>query len=531
MLLVVAGWQRRWTTDDGFINLRIVRMVLEGHGPVFNAGERVEAYTSPLWVALLTVGDVVLPVRLEYVAVLCSLALAGAGMALLCAGSARLVGEETTVVPFAALLLLALPPVWDFSTSGLEFGLTFAWLGAVLWVLARWADGEPLGWPSAVVLGLGPLVRPDAALYSLAALAVIVAVDRRWRLLAAAVALPVAYQLFRMAWFGALVPNTALAKAADVPHWREGGAYVWNLLRPYALWGPLVVVAGVGVAVLRRAERRRLLAALALPVAGLANAAFIVRAGGDYQHGRLLLPALVAIIGPVAVVPLRRAFLAPVAAVAVWAAVTAVALRVDGTDVAGRTLIADGRAAIVDLLGVANPVTVDDIGAGAVPLGATEGVWVDDERLPVDGIREPVVVLRGIGVTGYALGPDVYVYDRVGLANAVVSRFEVVRPGFVGHEKPAPAAWIVAQVVAPGDSVDADVFGSDLFAVPLYESPAGGFDDDVAAARRALACGQLAELRDATTAPFTAGRAFENLWRSFSLTALRIEPDPNEQRC
>jgi arabinofuranosyltransferase len=528
VLLVVAGWQRRWTTDDGFINLRIVRMLLEGHGPVFNAGERVEAYTSPLWVAILSVGDVVLPVRLEYVAVLCSLALAGTGMALLCAGSARLTGG---VVPFGALVLLALPPVWDFSTSGLEFGLTFAWLGSVLWVLARWADDGRLGTAKAVVLGLGPLVRPDAALYSLAALVVVLVVDRRWRLAAVALALPVAYQLFRMAWFGALVPNTALAKAADVPHWREGGAYVWNLLRPYALWGPLAVVAAGGVAVLRRAPRRHVLAAAALPAAGVVHAAYIVRAGGDYQHGRLLLPALVAIVAPIAVVPARRALVVPAGAVAVWAAVTAVALRVDGTDVAGRTLIADGRAVIVDFLGVAHPVTVDDVGAGAIPLGVTEGVWVDDERLPVEGVREPVVILRGIGVTGYALGPDVYVYDRVGLANAVVSRFEVHRPGFVGHEKPAPAAWIAAQVVAPDDVVEPDVFGSDVFAVPLYESPAGQFDDDVAAARRALGCGRLAELRDATTEPFTVGRAFENLWRSFSLTALRIEPDPNEQGC
>ncbi|HET7721937.1 MAG TPA: hypothetical protein VFK43_18345, partial [Acidimicrobiales bacterium] len=42
----VRVWQRRWVTDDGFINFRIVQMVLAGHGPVFNAGERVEAATS-----------------------------------------------------------------------------------------------------------------------------------------------------------------------------------------------------------------------------------------------------------------------------------------------------------------------------------------------------------------------------------------------------------------------------------------------------------------------------------------------------
>ena len=37
VFLVYMGWQRRWTADDGFINLRIVRQILAGNGPVFNA--------------------------------------------------------------------------------------------------------------------------------------------------------------------------------------------------------------------------------------------------------------------------------------------------------------------------------------------------------------------------------------------------------------------------------------------------------------------------------------------------------------
>ena len=526
-VLVVAGWLRRWTTDDGFINLRIVRLLLEGHGPVFNAGERVEAYTSPLWIAVLTVGDVVLPLRLEWVAVVCSLALAGVGMWLLCRGSALLLGAGRRVVPFGALVLLALPPVWDFTTSGLEFGLTLAWLGGVLVVLARWAgpSSSPAPTGGMVLLGLGPLVRPDAALYSVAALGVVVLVDRRWRVLLAATAVPVAYQLFRMAYFGAVVPNTALAKAADVAHWREGGAYVWNLVRPYALWAPLAVVVAVGVVAVRGLDRRRVLAAAALPVAGVVHALYIVRAGGDYQHGRLLLPALVAMVAPVAVVPLRRPLLAPAVGVAAWTAFTAGWLRVAGTDVAGHTIIADGRAAIVGFLDEAHPVTTDDVGTGDVPLGVTEGVWVDARRLPVEGVREPVVVLRGVGVTGYALGPDVYVFDRLGLANAFVSRFDVEQPGLVGHEKPAPAAWIEALVVAIGSGpVDAGAFGRDALAVPLHVStdPRG----DVAAARRALACDPLVELHDAVRARLTVGRAFENLWRSVALTRLRIPPDP-----
>lgn len=47
LLLATMGWARRWMCDDGYIHLRVVQQVLAGHGPVFNAGERIEASTSP----------------------------------------------------------------------------------------------------------------------------------------------------------------------------------------------------------------------------------------------------------------------------------------------------------------------------------------------------------------------------------------------------------------------------------------------------------------------------------------------------
>lgn len=90
VVLGLRAWHRRWIFEDGFINFRIVDMVLSGHGPVFNPGERVEAATSTLWLWLLVVGDVVLPLRLEYIAVLFGIILTLAGMGLAIAASVRL---------------------------------------------------------------------------------------------------------------------------------------------------------------------------------------------------------------------------------------------------------------------------------------------------------------------------------------------------------------------------------------------------------------------------------------------------------
>ena len=72
-VVVVAGlfgwgaWQRRWIADDGLIVLRTVRNLLAGNGPVFNAGERIEANTSTVWTYLVTLGAWLGgPVRMEY---------------------------------------------------------------------------------------------------------------------------------------------------------------------------------------------------------------------------------------------------------------------------------------------------------------------------------------------------------------------------------------------------------------------------------------------------------------------------------
>ena len=51
--LALLGWfsSAAWSlTDDAFISFRYVRNLLEGHGLVFNPGERVEGYSNFLWV-------------------------------------------------------------------------------------------------------------------------------------------------------------------------------------------------------------------------------------------------------------------------------------------------------------------------------------------------------------------------------------------------------------------------------------------------------------------------------------------------
>jgi arabinofuranosyltransferase len=160
-----GAWQRRWIADDGLIVLRTVRNLLVGNGPVFNAGERVEANTSTLWTYLITFGAWVGgSVQLEYIALVFALVLSVAGVVLAMLGTARLYapslqGRRALLLPAGVLVYIAVPPARDFATSGLENGLVIAYLGVLWWMLVCWSQG--LRRPSGV--GRDAVRRPFAA--------------------------------------------------------------------------------------------------------------------------------------------------------------------------------------------------------------------------------------------------------------------------------------------------------------------------------------------------------------------------------
>ena len=271
LALAWLGWRRRWVTEDAFIILRIVRHLLDGHGPVFNVGERVEANTSALWVGLLAAAGAVARLfspaspPLEWIAAALGLLCSALGLWAATVAAARRShhgGARGLLLPTGAFVVVALAPFWDFATSGLETGLIFAWLGLSALAVARLSDrsggdGQGPPWPAALLVGLGPLVRPDLAILAAALFAVLLVLTARGVrdvlvLGAAAAALPLAYQVFRMGYYAALVPNTAIAKEGGAARWGQGVLYLLDFGGPYWLWLPLVVLGREWLLELRR---------------------------------------------------------------------------------------------------------------------------------------------------------------------------------------------------------------------------------------------------------------------------------------
>jgi hypothetical protein len=249
------------------------------------------------------------------------------------------------------------------------------------------------------------------------------------------------------------------------------------------------------------------------------------------------LPALFAICAPVAAVPATRRHLAGLA-VGAWAVLAVIFLRPDQHE--DGNWLANGFLAPQEF-GV---VTRDDHGWGdtgaalgwytgpAYYLEAGPGLYRQADVALRDDLQPPFGAFWGVGISAYSAGPDFHVFDQLGLAETFTAHLEgrpSLNPGlprFPGHEKPIPTPWLAALVTPPGAAIDPADFPP-FPGNPLIPPVAGDeFHEQVAWARAALECDEIAELLESARAPLTFGRFAENLVTAPARTRLRIPPEP-----
>ena len=553
-----GGWTRRWMSDDGLIVLRTVRNLLAGNGPVFNIGERVEANTSTLWQYLITAFAWVTGGRLEDVATSLALTLTvlAAGIATYASGRLWQRGAvgPLPVVPFGIVIYLALPPARDFATSGLEWGLSLFWLATWFALLVDWATPARRAMPSAGYLlafwaGLSWLVRPELALYGGLTGIVLLAFSPRKApgILAAALPIPAAYQIFRMGYYGLLTPHTAMAKSASDSQWAQGWGYVRDFVDPYVLWLPLLValITAAGLVVARGISRGRRQAIVLLIVGcALVHLLYVTRVGGDFMHGRMLLLPLFALLLPLMTVPYSRKVAVGATIVAVWA--TVIVFRGHEADPEkfnrpnAELGIVDERSFWTAALGreqgdapmyaedfltsplmrMYEPVlrqAVQDNAAQIALVRTSEDPltyeWYPRERVHLDTDLQNLgttVYWINLGMTSMNASLDARILDTVGLATPLAARMPRDPDGRVGHDKQLSAEWQVA------DS-----------AVDLSKLPEWIDEEKARQARAALRTPQIAELLASSREPMSRERFLANLRYSIGPgRSLMLDDDP-----
>jgi arabinofuranosyltransferase len=529
-MIAIGGWQHRWMDEDAFINLRIVDQIFAGHGPVFNAGERVEAATSTIWIVVLVIARGIFGAfaSMEWITLLASLAAAIAAFVVAGKATRRLhQGDEGVAVPVGLLLVASVAVVWDFATSGLEMGLVWLWIAGSWFVLVSVARSSEVAsrrrFAFGVLLGLAPIVRPDLTVMLICFLVAWFALVRPRRLvfdLVAIFTLPVAYQIFRMGYYATLVPSTALAKDAGGLHFGQGWTYATNFITPYRLWlSALIIVATILFRSLAHRDRRVAIATVAMLAAAAGHALYITAIGGDYMHGRLLLPAFFAFAIPAsAVIPLRPApaserrgqmLIAGVTVVAtIWALVSVVAFRPPPNPKSYLlSPISDFRAASgAKLHPNDTQFGLNGNEAAALYEQGVRGYFRLTDKAPRPGLDPDafVLTLGSIGVPAYDAGRRIWVIDIGGLAEPLAARTAPVPGRPAGHRKQIDEAWYDARFGTPASST----------------SPA-----DIAA-RHVLQCGPIPGLLAAVDDKLTPGRFLSNIWHSFSYTRLRVPANP-----
>jgi arabinofuranosyltransferase len=371
-------------------------------------------------------------------------------------------------------------------------------------------------------------VRPDLALMMLCFVAAWFVLVRPRRIafdLVAIFALPVAYQIFRMGFYATVVPTTALAKDASGLHLGQGWTYAKNFIVPYRLWLSATVIAAVIVyRYLANRDRRLAIATAAMLTAGLVHALYITAIGGDYMHGRLLLPAFFALALPASVAistlaPSRRTvWLGGIAAFAlIWAVVSVAAFRPPPNEKSYLlSPISDWRAvsgARIKPIDTAFGLNGNE--AAAAYDKGVRGYFKLTDKAPRPGLDPDafVITMGSIGVPAYDAGRRIWVIDIGGLAEPLAARTAPVPGRPAGHRKQIDDAWYDARFAAVNAATS---------------SP------KVASARHALTCGPIPGLLDAVDAKLTPSRFFSNIWHSLSYTRLHIPDDPavaEEQWC
>ncbi len=313
--LFLAGFLLYFNTpfiqDDAYITLHYAQNILNGHGPVWNPGERVEGYTNFLFLMLISalgflgMEDLLLAAQLISFA-----AYAGIIVLLFRYFKAHLKDDKAQpyyarpafVIPFCLALSNVSLIAWSY--GALETVLfAFFVLAGCLCVMRTWEQKtRQSGWLllASLLFALATMTRPDGMIFFLASFGFVAwhgwkSGKKEFFLRCFQLGLPltlivVAHLLWRHAYYGEWVPNTYIAKNYGIPQLKllhTGSIYLSGvlLLAPFLL----LFTTGLSLHALRRnylpPQGRYLFALIGF------FAAYILYIGGDFMfYARFFVP-------------------------------------------------------------------------------------------------------------------------------------------------------------------------------------------------------------------------------------------------
>lgn len=437
-LFLVVLLRNAWLADDAYITFRTIDNFVNGYGLTWNAAERVQTFTHPGWLFVITplyfvtgefyfsvIGLSLLITLLTVILVLPAIA------------------RSVAVTLLGIVILISSKAFVDYSTSGLENPLTHLLFGLFLLLyLKETALTFKKLFLLSLLAGLAAFTRMDTVLLYLPALVYALFKFRCWQGLLAVGAgfLPfILWECFSLFYYGFLFPNTAYAKLGmSVSRFelvQQGLLYLLNSisLDPLTL---LFIGAGISAPLMLKQTK-------SIPVVCgiLLYLIYIVSIGGDFMSGRFLTAPLLGAV--ILLVSLDSKILSAIAlpaslVILLFGLVWPYSPLKSTVDYAGRPP-ANG---VIDERGT----YYKDAGLLTMKRYAPPPTspWADQGRLA--RFHAPCVATRTtIGFFGFVAGPEVHIIDTLALGDALLARLPAIYPfwEWAGHyDRPLPHGYL-----------------------------------------------------------------------------------------
>lgn len=417
-VLLVYLIRTAWVAEDAYISFRVVDNFLNGFGLRWNIADRVQVYTDPLYLMLVTIATWISGnVYLASIAV--SLILTFLAYFVITRG-----GSAISILS-ASVLLLFSKGFMDFSVSGLENPATHAALALYLYVY--WRSRDPL-WLS-FAAALACTNRIDSLLLMLPSLAVVYwKTGRRvWKPALIGWSPFILWSAFALFYYGFFFPNTAYAKLSTaIPHrdtFFQGIVYYTNAFRLDS-----ASMAGIAAGLMLAFAAREWFLGFGI----ILQLVYILWVGGDFMAIRFFTAPLFFAVGLI----VRYWRPEPFAAAAGIAAIVAIGMSSPVPTVTSAR-VEFGDPWPVDAGGIADERMYYYPSTGL--LRYHRNSWWPDNDYSRYGLKmkqsgKRVHVFPNVGQAGFVAGPEIHIIDSMGLGDAMMARLPAKpRDWRVGH--------------------------------------------------------------------------------------------------
>jgi hypothetical protein len=311
LLGIFVSWQMRWLGDDIFIALRYVKNFTEGHGLVYNTGERVEGYTDFLWLMLVSFFSWLhfdAPAVTEVLGIIFS----SGTLIIFAVIGHRVKASPGLTFPFIVLALVLNYDYNVWATSGLEVSFVSFLLSLAFYIFffSRLSDSKKFA-GSGFFICLALLTRPDVMLIlvfsnvllfsgSILQKQTLISIFRKHLLFNLPVLLIYfPYFLWRYNYYGFIFPNTYYDKLGYETAFAQGFFYIWLYFKcHYSSFLVLLALVPVYLAAAKTGIRNTITAKAFAPLITAFSIMliylvfFVAKVGGDFMFARFILPCV-----------------------------------------------------------------------------------------------------------------------------------------------------------------------------------------------------------------------------------------------